>query len=104
MNALEHWFELVAAAAGSFITAAIGVAMRHAHKAQQGEPFKWNRVLLDGPTVLFMGLLGGASGQWLTQAYGMPELFGSVIAASGGYLGPSLVDQVRDAIKKRAGK
>ncbi len=104
MNALEHWFELIMAAVGSFITAAVGVAMRHAHKVQRGEPFSWSRIALDGPTVLFMGLVGGAIGQWLHQSYAMPELFGSVIAASGGYLGPSVVDRILDYLEKRNSK
>jgi len=51
-----------------------------------------------------MGLVGGALGQYLHSAYAMPELFGSVIAASGGYLGPSVVDRLAEAIAKRAGK
>jgi uncharacterized membrane protein YjjP (DUF1212 family) len=104
MDGFNHWLDLITAAVGSFITAAVGVAMRHAHKVQRGEPFSWARIALDGPTVLFMGLLGGALGQYLTVSYAMPELFGSVIAASGGYLGPSIVDRILDWVERRAGK
>lgn len=104
MDALEHWFELLVAAVGSFIAAGVGVAMRHAHKVQRGEPFTWSRVMLDGPTVFFMGMIGGSFGQYLHETYAMPELFGSVLAASGGYLGPSIVDRVLDYLERRSGK
>ena len=93
-SALTHWFDLIAAAIGSFIAALIGVAMRHAHKVQRGEPAPpWSRIWLDGPTVFVMGISGATAGEWLHSSYGMPELFGGVIAASLGYLGPSAVDQ-----------
>ena len=104
MDGFNHWLDLIAAAIGSFITASIGVAMRHAHKVQRGEPFSWARIALDGPTVLFMGLVGGAGGEYLHSSYAMPELFGNVIAASGGYLGPSVVDRVLDWVERRAKK
>ena len=89
------------AALGSFIAAFAGVAMRHAHKAQHGEPFVWRRVLLDGPTVFVMGLTGAAVGQWLYTSYAMPELFGSVVAASLSYVGPSAVDRALEWFEKR---
>lgn len=104
MNALEHWFELIAAAVGSFITAGLGVAMRHAHKVQRGEQFSWHRVMLDGPTVLVMGLAGSVAGDYLHQSYSMPELIGGVIAASLGYLGPSVVDRALDWLDRRSEK
>jgi hypothetical protein len=91
------------AAVGSFIAAIAGVAMRHAHKAQRGEKFIWSRIWLDAPTVFVMGLTGSAAGQWLHGAYGMPELFGGVIAASLGYLGPSAVDRALEYLEKRKG-
>lgn len=104
MEQLWHWIELVLGIVGSFIAAIAGVAMRHAHKVQRGETFSWSRIWLDGPTVFVMGLIGGAFGQWLHDAYSMPELFGGVIAASLGYLGPSIVDRVLDALEKRIPK
>lgn len=103
MNAIEHWFELLTAAVGTFITAAAGVAMRHTHKIQRGEPFSWGRIWLEAPTVFVMGIVGSALGQWLTNAYSMPELFGGVIAACLGYLGPSVVDRALEYLEKRAG-
>jgi uncharacterized membrane protein YeaQ/YmgE (transglycosylase-associated protein family) len=93
-ESITHWFELMLGIIGSFIAAVIGVAMRHAHKVQRGEPAPtWSRVWLDAPTVFVMGITGGAAGQWLHSSYGMPELFGGVIAASLGYLGPTVVDR-----------
>ena len=101
-DALTHWFGLIAAAVGSFIAAAIGVAMRHAHKVQRGEPGPgWSRIWLDAPTVFVMGIAGSGAGEWLHASYGMPELFGGVIAASLGYLGPSVVDRVLEWLETR---
>lgn len=104
MDHLQHWIELVLGVIGSFVAAVAGVAMRHAHKIQRGEPFSWSRIWLDGPTVFVMGLAGGAFGQYLHQSYSMPELFGGVIAASLGYLGPSIVDRALEAIDKKINK
>jgi H+/Cl- antiporter ClcA len=102
MSALEHWLDLITAAIGSFIAAVAGVAMRHAHKVQRGErPPTWSRIWWDAPTVFVMGLAGGAIGEWLNHSYGMPELFGSVIAASLGYLGPSAVDRTLEWLERR---
>jgi hypothetical protein len=100
-DALFAWWELMVAAVGSFIAAIAGVAMRHAHKVQRGEKFVWSRIWLDGPTVFVMGLTGSATGQWLHASYSMPELFGGVIAASLGYLGPSAVDRLLEYLEKR---
>lgn len=94
MNALEHWIDLIAAAAGSFISAAVGIAMRHAHEVQQGKPWPtWKRLALNTPTLLVMAVAGDTIGQWLHTAYGMPELSSSVLAANLGYLGPASIDR-----------
>jgi hypothetical protein len=103
MEHFQHWAELILGAIGSFIAAIAGVAMRHAHKAQRGEPFSWSRIWLDGPTVFVMGLCGGAVGEFLHTVYSMPELFGGVIAASLGYLGPSIVDRALEFVERKMG-
>ena len=101
MNELHHWFELMLGAIGSFIAAMMGVAMRHAHAVQRGEPFSWNRLFLDGPTIFVMGLAGGAVGQYLHTVYSMPEMFGGLISACLGYLGPSAVDRLLVFLEKK---
>lgn len=100
-DALSAWWELISAAIGSFIAAVAGVAMRHAHRVQRGEAFAWSRIWLDAPTVFVMGIAGSAIGQWLHASYAMPELFGGVVAASLGYLGPSAVDRVAAWLESR---
>jgi hypothetical protein len=104
MEPVTHWLDLLAAAFGSFLAAVMGVAMRHAHKVQRGEPFVWSRVLLDGPTVFVMGIAGGTAGEYLHTSYAMPEMIGWVLASSLGYLGPSVVDRALEWLENRAGK
>ena len=105
MDAFTHWIDLILAAVGSFIAAIMGVAMRHAHKVQRGEPApSWGRIALDGPTVFVMGIAGATAGQYLHTHYAMPELFGGVIAASLGYIGPTIVDRVLFWLENRTPK
>ena len=103
-DAVNHWWELITAAFGSFIAAVFGVAMRHTHRVQRGEQVVWSRIWLDAPTVFVMGIAGSATGQWLHASYGMPELFGGVVAASLGYLGPSVVDRLALWLERKSPK
>lgn len=102
MEPVTNWFALIASAFGSFVAAVMGVAMRHAHRIQRGEPAPpWSRIFLDAPTVFVMGITGAAAGEWLTHNYAMPEMFGGVIAAALGYLGPSVVDRIAAYLEGR---
>ena len=99
---ISQWWQLITAAFGSFFAAVVGVAMRHAHKVQRGEPApSWSRIWLDAPTLFFAVIAGTAVGQWLHGAYGMPELFGNVVTVIIAYLGPSVVDRALEWLEKR---
>lgn len=100
MNSINHIFELFVGLLGSIVTAAIGVAMRHGHQAAQGIPWSWNRVFLDAPTVLLMGITGGALGQYLESHYGFPEVVSWALAGNFGYIGPQLVDRALNHFDK----
>ena len=104
VDALSHWIDLIVAAVGSFIAAIMGVAMRHAHKVQRGEPLVWSRVWLDAPTVFVMGIAGAGVGQYLHTHYAMPDLFGGIVSASLGYLGPSVIDRLLDWLDRQTPK
>ena len=101
MDALQHWLDLIVSAVGAFVAAVMGVAMRHAHKAQRGEPINWQRVKWDAPTVFVMGLAGATLGQYLQAKFGVPELAQGVIASSLGYLGPSAVDRALSYFERK---
>lgn len=103
-DSFTHWFEIITSVVGAFIAAVAGVAMRYTHGVQRGEPFAWSRVWLDGPTVFVMGMAGGGAGQWLHASYGMPELFGYVMASALGYIGPSAIDRVAAWLEQRKPK
>lgn len=102
MDSLSHWWELVTAALGSFIGAVGGVLLRRSHKYAQGDEHAWSRVWLDAPTVFVMGLIGAGVGQWLTHSYAMPELFGHILSAVLGYLGPASIDRITAVVEKWA--
>ena len=94
-DGLQSWWAEIMAAAGSLISAAIGVAMRHAHNVQQGGVVPpWGRILLDAPTLFVAALAGHGAGEWLHSAYAMPTVFGEVVAVCLAYLGPSVIDRV----------
>lgn len=104
MNSIDHFVEILMGLLGSFITAAIGVMMRHGHQAAQGIPWSWNRIFLDAPTVLLMGITGGALGQYLEGHYGFPEVISWALAGNFGYIGPQLVDRVASYLEKKGGE
>lgn len=101
---LYNTFELLVSLTGAFITAFLGVLMRHGHRASQGEEWEWRRILLDAPTVFVMGITAGAAGQYLETHYGFPELITWALAANFGYLGPTLVDRIAKILEDRKGK
>lgn len=104
MEPVYSWWALMVSAIGSFIGAFGGVLLRRQHKAQQGDAQAWSRLWVDAPTVFVMGLAGAGVGQWLTSSYGMPELFGHILSAILGYLGPAAIDRIVDIAARKAGE
>jgi hypothetical protein len=76
--------------AGPVMSAAIGVLMRHAHRATTGKPFSIRRLSFELPSVLGLGIMGGALGDWVDAA----ETVRWGLAAALGYLGPQVVEVV----------
>jgi hypothetical protein len=81
---------LLLSLAGPMVSAAVGVVMRHAHLATTGKPFSIRRLSFELPSVLGLGIMGGALGDWL----GAPETVRWGLAAALGYLGPQVVEIV----------
>jgi len=75
---------------GPVVSAAVGVVMRHAHRAATGKPFSLRRLSFELPSVLGLGIMGGALGDWL----GAAETVRWGLAATLGYLGPQVVEVV----------
>ena len=103
MEPIVHWWDMIVGGFGSFIGALGGVLLRRQHKFQQGDVNAWRYVWLEGPTLFVMGLIGYGVGQWLTKDYAMPEVFGHILSAILGYLGPAAIDQIVDLAKRRLG-
>jgi hypothetical protein len=103
-ESIGNVWELLVSLTGAFITAFLGVLMRHGHRAAQGEEWEWRRIMLDAPTVFVMGITAGAAGQYLETHYGFPELITWALAANFGYLGPTLVDRIAKILEDRKGK
>lgn len=103
-KSLVSSIELLISLTGAFITAFLGVLMRHGHRASQGEEWEWKRILWDAPTVFVMGITAGAMGKYLETHYGFPELITWALAANFGYLGPTLVDRIAKIVEERKGK
>jgi len=82
--------KLLAGLMGPAISAAVGVAMRHARMAYDGRPISWRRVLLDMPTVLGMAIAGGAIGDY----FGLSEMVRWGLAGLLGYAGPPVLDRI----------
>lgn len=76
--------------AGPMASAAIGVLMRHAQRAATGKPFSVRRLSFELPSVIGLGIMGGAMGDWL----GATETVRWGLAATLGYLGPQVVEVV----------
>lgn len=75
---------------GPVASAAIGVVMRHAQRAATGKPFSLRRLSFELPSVLGLGIMGGALGDWL----GAAETVRWGLAATLGYLGPQVVEVI----------
>jgi hypothetical protein len=98
-DGLNHWLEVMASTIGTFIAAAIGVAMRYTHQIQQGIKVDWSRVWLDGPMMIVAAWCGQAAHEY----FHVPELIGYVCAALLTYLGEKGVTLLIEALKKRSG-
>lgn len=103
-ESITHAVELLISLTGAFITAFLGVLMRHGHMASQGKKWEWRRVMLDAPTVFVMGITAGALGKYLETHYGFPELITWALAANFGYLGPTVVDRLAAYVENRKNK
>ena len=104
LESISHTWELLVSLTGAFITALLGVLMRHGHRVSQGEEWEWKRVMWDAPTVFVMGITAGAIGKYLENHYGFPELITWALAANFGYLGPTLVDRAARFLEESRGK
>lgn len=83
-------FAFLAPLIGPIASAAIGVLMRHARRAKAGKPLSLTRLALDLPSVVGLGIIGGALGDY----WGLGETVRWGIAAVLGYLGPQMIDAV----------
>ena len=101
MEPIVTWWEMVVGAFGSFMGALGGVLLRRQHKHQQGDPSAWNHLWVEAPTLFVMGLIGHGIGVYLSNNYGMPELFGHILSAILGYLGPAAIDMIVAVARKR---
>ena len=72
------------------VSAGVGVVMRHAQRAATGKPFSLRRLSFELPSVIGLGIMGGALGDWL----GAAETVRWGLAATLGYLGPQVVEVV----------
>jgi hypothetical protein len=75
---------------GPVVSAGVGVVMRHAQRAATGKPFSLRRLSFELPSVIGLGIMGGALGDWL----GAAETVRWGLAATLGYLGPQVVEVV----------
>lgn len=75
---------------GPVVSAGVGVVMRHAQRAATGKPFSVRRLSFELPSVLGLGIMGGALGDWL----GAAETVRWGLAATLGYLGAQVVEVI----------
>jgi hypothetical protein len=73
---------------GPMASAGIGVLMRYARSAALGKSFSLRRLCFEFPSVIGLGIMGGALGDWL----GAAETVRWGLAATLGYLGPQVVE------------
>lgn len=100
LDALGHWLDVMIAALGTFIAAAVGLAMKYAHKAQRGEAVDWSRIWLDGPMIIFSGWCGLA----VHDYFGVPDAVAYITAGLVTYLGEKSITIIVDILKGRAGE
>jgi hypothetical protein len=81
---------LLLSLAGPVTSASIGVLMRHAHRAATGKLFSLGRLCFELPSVIGLGIMGGALGSWI----GATDEVRWGIAALLGYLGTQGVDAI----------
>lgn len=104
MDKFNGFLDTLASLIGPMFAALVGTLTRHTHiAAKYGIPVNWGRVALDAPSILLMGIIGGALGQYALEHYHTPELFTWGLAAAFGYTGPTIVDTIIEAAKKRLG-
>ena len=104
MDRVNHLLDMLGSLIGPMFAALIGTLTRHTHiAAKYNIPVSWGRVALEAPSVLFMGIVGGALGQYGFENYHTPELFTWGLAAAFGYTGPTIVDTVLEALKAKYG-
>lgn len=100
LGAFQHWLDVMIAAIGTFIAAAVGLAMKYSHKVQRGETVDWNRIWFDAPMIIFSGWCGLAAHEY----FGVPETIGYIVSALMTYLGEKSITMLLDFIKGRAEK
>ncbi len=83
-------FAILITLIGPVISAGVGVLTRHAHRAAAGKPFSVRRLSFELPSVICLGIMGGALGDWL----GAAETVRWGLAATLGYLGPQVVEVI----------
>jgi hypothetical protein len=99
---MEKFLTLMADLVGPIFAALVGTLTRHTHlSSKYGLPMNWSRVALDTPSVLLMGIIGGAMGQYTHDHYSTPELFTWGLAAAFGYTGPTIVDTIMDVLHRK---
>lgn len=101
MNEIWHAFDLFIAAVFAIVLAFVGSLTRLFHEHAHGNQLTWQRVLFALPGAVLMGVIGTATGQYLHDAWGLPELTGGALGGALGYLGPSTLETLARLIVSR---
>lgn len=104
MNEIWHAVDLFIAAVFAIVLAFVGSLTRLFHEHAHGNQLTLQRVLFALPGAILMGVIGTATGQYLHEAWGLPELTGGALGGALGYLGPTILNAIATAAIRRWGQ
>lgn len=104
MNEIWHAFDLFIAAVFAIVLAFVGSLTRLFHEHAHGTQLSGQRILFALPGAILMGVIGTATGQYLHDAWGLPEITGGALGGALGYLGPTTLNAIATAALRRWGQ
>jgi hypothetical protein len=104
MNSALDQVLLLLTTVGSVLLAFLGSVARLAHESAHDKPITWQRVALQLPAAIILGVAGHTLGEYVHAQYGLPALTGGALAGLLGYLGPVALDTLGKLILSRLEK